>query len=294
MNRKVILAIGLVLALSFGGLVIKRLNDKKEREEALKNLKPPVTPVSLVKPKIDKMNEFFTASGTIIPLETLEIIPKVSGKILSLNIKEGDTLRQGELIAQIENIDISNQILQAKAQVDSAKANLDLLVNGPLKEQIKQSESSVNQAKANLEQLKVRLKFSESELVRNKKLFQDEVITKQQLDNVQNQVDVLKKDINTLEQQIIYSKETLKITKIGTREEQVRVGRAAYNQSLAYLKTLQDQLSYYSITSPITGVVTKKSVEEGMIVSPPTSIITLSKSSTLEAEISIPERYFKI
>jgi HlyD family secretion protein len=291
MNRKVILAIGLVLALSFGGLVIKRLNDKKEREEALKNLKPPVTPVSLVKPQIDKMSEFFTASGTIIPLETLEIIPKVSGKILSLNVKEGDTLRQGELIAQIENIDVNNQILQAKAQVDSAKANLDLLVNGPLKEQIKQSESSVNQAKANLEQLKVRLKFSESELVRNKKLFQDEVITKQQLDNVQNQVDVLRKDINTLEQQIIYSKETLKITKIGTREEQIRVGRASYNQSLAYLKTLQDQLNYYYITSPITGVVTKKSVEEGMFVSPPTSILTLSKNSTLEAEISIPERY---
>ena len=74
MSRKVILAIGLVLVLSFGGLVVKRLNDKKERELALKNLKPPVTPVSLVKPKIDKMNEFFTASGTIIPLETLEII----------------------------------------------------------------------------------------------------------------------------------------------------------------------------------------------------------------------------
>lgn len=291
MNKKVILAFGLVIALSFGGLVVKRLNDKKERELALKNLKPPVTPVTLVKPLKEKVNEYFTASGIIIPSETLEIIPKVSGRITSFNLKEGDIVRQGQVLAQVETIDISNQILQVKAQVESAKANLDLLVNGPLKEQVKQSESSLNQAKSNLDQLKVRLKFAESELVRNKKLYENGGITKQQLDSAQNQVDVLKKDISTLEQQIIYSKETLKLTKIGNREEQIRAGRASYNQALASLKALQDQLSYYSITSPITGVITKKSVEQGMFISPPTSILTLTKNSTLEAEINIPERY---
>lgn len=292
MNKKFI-AIILVVVLSFGILVIKRLNDKKERELALRNMKPPVTPVSLVKPKLEKVSDFFTASGTIISSEKLEIIPKVSGKIISLNVKEGDIINKGQLIAQIESIDINNQILQAEAQVEANKANMDLLINGPLKEQIKQSESSLKQANLNLEQIKIKMEFAQKELERYTNLYKNQVVTKQQLENAQNQVDVLKENFNLLKEQIIYAKEGFNLTKTGNREEQIRMAKANYKQSVAYLKALRDQLNYYSITSPITGIVIKKNIEQGMLVSPPNPIVSISKNNTLEAEINIPERYIQ-
>ena len=290
-QKKLLLFIFLFIIVSFIALIIFRLNEKNNREEELKNAKPVVTTVSVIKPKRETLNDFFMANGTIITSESVDITSKFSGKITKLYVKEGQKVSKNQKILEIESIDINNQILQTKAQVNSAKANLDLLVNGSRKEQIKQSESSFEQQKINLEQLKLKLKLIETDLDRNKKLFKDGVITKQQLDNIQNQVDTTKKEIEAIKQQISYSKETLALTKIGSREEQIRGAKANYEQTLAILKTLNDQLSNYTINSPIDGVITKKPLEEGTLVSPANLITNVSKNSNLEAEINIPERY---
>jgi HlyD family secretion protein len=290
-QKKLLLFIFLFITVSFIALIIFRLNEKNNREEELKNAKPIVTAVSVIKPKREPLNDFFMANGTIITSESVDITSKFSGKITKLYVKEGQKVSKNQKILEIENIDINNQILQTKAQVNSAKANLDLLVNGSLKEQIKQSESSFEQQKINLEQLKLKLKLIETDLDRNKKLFKEGVITKQQLDNIQNQVDTTKKEIEAIKQQITYSKETLALTKIGSREEQIRGAKANYEQTLAILKTLNDQLENYTINSPIDGVITKKPLEEGTLVSPANLITNVSKNSNLDAEINIPERY---
>lgn len=290
-QKKLLLFIFLFIIVSFIALIIFRLNEKNNREEELKNAKPIVTTVSVIKPKIESLNDFFMANGTIITSESVDITSKFSGKITKLYVKEGQKVSKNQKILEIESIDINNQILQTKAQVNSAKANLDLLVNGSLKEQIKQSESSFEQQKINLEQLKLKLKLIETDLDRNKKLFKEGVITKQQLDNIQNQVDTTKKEIEAIKQQITYSKETLALTKIGSREEQIRGAKANYEQTLAILKTLNDQLENYTINSPIDGVITKKPLEEGTLVSPANLITNVSKNSNLDAEINIPERY---
>ncbi|MFN8672145.1 MAG: efflux RND transporter periplasmic adaptor subunit [Candidatus Sericytochromatia bacterium] len=290
-QKKILLFIFIFILLSFISLIIFRLKEKNNREETLKNAKPVVTAVSIIKPKKEALNNFFMANGSIITSESVDITSKVSGKIIKLYVKEGQKVSKNQKILDIETIDINNQILQTKAQVNAAKANLDLLINGSLKEQIKQSESSFEQQKINLEQLKLKLKLIQTDLDRNKKLFKDGAITKQQLDSIQNQVDTTKKEIEVVKQQINYSKETLKLTKIGNREEQIRGAKANYEQTLALLKTLTDQLTNYSINSPIDGVITKKPLEEGSIISPASLITNISKNSNLEAEINIPERY---
>lgn len=286
---KVIIVSVLTLAV-FGGLVGYRVNEKKKLEASIKNIVPPATAVTVIKPVIGNISEFFSTSGTIVASSEVQIMPKVSGRILSLFVEEGSKVNAGELIAQIEHNELDAQILQSKAQLSIAQSNLQLLVNGPLKTQITQSQAAVKQSEYNVSQIKVNLAHSKSELERYKKLLSQSAITKQQYDTYESQTDSIVEQYEAAKQQVISAKASLKALIDGNRVEQISGGRGQVSQADASIKLLETQLANYTIKAPISGVVTKKSLEQGSMASASSSIVTLSDTSNPEIEMNIPEK----
>lgn len=100
------------------------------------------------------------ATGTIEPLVTVEVRCKASGAITKLHVDEGDTLVEGELIAEIEKKYTQADVDQAKADLKTAKARLTQaetnieLQKDQSKIQIKQAEQNVKEAETRLNQLK--------------------------------------------------------------------------------------------------------------------------------------------
>lgn len=286
---KIITASILTLAV-FGGLVGYRVSEKKKLEESIKNIVPPATAVTVIKPTIGTISEFFSTSGTIVSSSEVQVIPKVSGRILSLFVEEGSKVNAGEIIAQIEHNELDAQILQSKAQLSIAQSNLQLLVNGPLKTQITQAQAAVKQAEYNVSQIKVNLSHSKSELERYKKLLSQSAITKQQYDNYETQTNAIVEQYEAAKQQVISAKASLKTLIDGNRVEQISGGKGQVSQANASIKLLETQLSNYTIKAPISGVVTKKSLEQGSMATLSTSIVTLSDTSNPEIEMNIPEK----
>lgn len=299
-------AIGIVVLviMMFIGLVGYRISEKKKKEAELKETKPPLTSVSVVKAKKGKLSETFSTTGTVISQTEVQIVPKVTGRLLQLNIEEGTRVQAGQVIGQIEHTEIDAQIAQAKAQAAIARANLELLKNGPLQTQIDQASASVSQAiasekqaESNLAQIKVNYQHTESEYKRYQNLANQGAIPGQQLDTYRTQLDTSRKQVDAAQQQVAASKQqvvsakaALKALKDGNRPEQISGGVGQIEQANASIKLLEAQFANYQITSPITGVITKKNVEIGSLVSMNSPIATVSKSETPDLEMNIPEK----
>ncbi|MFN8576484.1 MAG: efflux RND transporter periplasmic adaptor subunit [Candidatus Sericytochromatia bacterium] len=316
-KTKVIASVLITLIL-FGGLVGYRIKERNKKQEELKNTKPPTTAVSVILAKKGNIEETFSTTGTVISQAEVNIIPKVSGRLLSLNIQEGSYVNAGRVIGQVEHNEIDAQIAQAKAQASIAQSNLELLQNGPLNTQIAQASASVNQsqsmvtqasvsirqAEAGLSQARVNYNHAESEYKRYKSLVDQGAIPAQQLSTFKTQLDVsreqvksaqqqvaaAKQQVNTYKQQVASAQAALQQLKDGNRPEQINSGRGQIEQANAAIKLLQAQLANYTITAPISGIVTKKNVEIGSMVSMSNPIATVSKSTNPDLEMYIPEK----
>ncbi|MFN8673379.1 MAG: efflux RND transporter periplasmic adaptor subunit [Candidatus Sericytochromatia bacterium] len=285
-----IIAIGLILTIGLTSLVVYRIKQKNETQALLKKPKINVVPVTTIKPKKDKFISTLTVSGSFLPNEEVQIIPKATGKIIYLNLEEGNQVNKGDLIAEIDHSEIDAQINQAQANVKVAEANLKLALNGPLNPQKEQAKYQIKQNKAYITQLESNKKNLEKDLSRYIILEKQGSVSTQQLDNVKTQISVLEQQINSSKQQLASSEQGLKLLEDGTRPEQIEVNKAMLESAKANVKLYQAQLENYKIIAPFDGLVSKKLLFTGSLVTQNTPILTLSKKHSPDLVMSVPEK----
>jgi len=94
------------------------------------------------------------SSGTVQPVQRVNLSPKNSGRIAELYVEQGDRVKEGQVIARMESRDIEAQLQQAQARLASAQARLDKAKAGTRPEQITQASARLTQFQAKLDQLR--------------------------------------------------------------------------------------------------------------------------------------------
>jgi HlyD family secretion protein len=94
------------------------------------------------------------ANGSVLPGQTVNLSPKNSGRVAAIFVEQGDLVRQGQQIAQMENADVRAQIAEAQANLRQAQANLAKGRNGSRPEEISQAQSRLDAAQATLARTK--------------------------------------------------------------------------------------------------------------------------------------------
>src|SRR6202162_55187 len=103
--------------------------------------------------------------GSVEPLsENIQIGSELSGKIKSVNVEEGDTVRKGQVLAVLQNDDYRAEVLSAQAQVLAKEATLRKVVNGARTQERSEALSTVRAAEAVMNNAR-------SEMDRRQKLF---------------------------------------------------------------------------------------------------------------------------
>ena len=139
-----------------------------------------------------------TGSGQVTDSNQVDVKPKISANITAVYVKEGQMVKAGDLIAQLDDSDLVIQAKQAKNSLDIAKANLDLKLAGPTADSIQLSKNSVAAAKISYDNATVALE--------NAKQTADQNLKKAQLslENAQLSLDSAQKSYdNTLASQNI-------------------------------------------------------------------------------------------
>lgn len=155
------------------------------------------------------------AAGTIAPDIEVIVKSKAGGEITEFPFNEGDIVKKGQPIVRLD------------PKSEKARAN--------------QAEANQLMAKARLEKARIALKDSHVKLARQKKLFEEGIISKQEFDDSEISVEKARSDVNLAEAELFQSKEAL--------------------------KEALERLADTEIKAPFKGTILKKFVDQGQVIS---------------------------
>jgi len=213
-------------------------------------------------------------SGNIEAHESL-VSFKVSGRIIALPIKEGMTLKSGDLVAHLDRDDYQQQVVVDEAASHVWQKQLTLGLAGSRAQDIEAAKQVALEALADLEQKK-------SDYARYQALFEKDEIPAQTRDQAAT---------NVTRAQAVYAQAEQNLQKLeeGTRPEELAVQRANVKYSDQNLRMARIRLSYTTLTAPFDGVILVRQAELGEVVVPGTPIITLADLDHLWVRVYVPE-----
>ncbi len=222
----------------------------------------------------NKEKNQINASGTIESVN-VTVSSKASGQIKRLLVDEGDRVKKGDLLVEIDHDLLDIQIQQAEANVDFANAQLRLLQSGSRLEDIKQTEDILKQSKINLDQAKIDKDRMES-------LFAANSVTKKQLEDAEAKYNLNLSQYNS-------SKENLQKIRNLARPQEIDQSKANLRKNIAALELLKQNLEDCKVLAPVDGIISKKYVEAGEIVNQNSSLLKLSNLETVDLMIYVNE-----
>lgn len=221
-----------------------------------------------------KIENEITASGTIEATD-ITISSKSAGQISSIIVTEGEKVKKDDILLLLDHESLDIQLRQAEAGVEQAEAQLQLLQAGARKEDIRLAQEQVNLTEINLRQ-------AESEKERGDGLFDQNVITKQQHEEINTRFDQATNQFNT-------ARENLKKIKNIVRPEEIASAKANLKRTQVSVDLIRKSIEDCTIKSPSEGIVTKKFVEAGEFVTPGASLMNLSDLQKVKLVIYVTE-----
>jgi HlyD family secretion protein len=198
-----------------------------------------------------------TASGTVQAKRFVNISAVSMGKVTRLAVEEGDRVKTGQFLLEIDPNALRGTVQRGEAAVAAAQAGLA-------------------QSRVNVETARANLALAETQVKRQRDLWAQQLTTKEQLDKSENDVKIAK-------------------TELAAREAAVSSSAQMINQEAATLDTSRYNLRQVTLVAPFDGIVTRRNIEEGENVvvgtmnNAGTQLLTVADMSVIQAEVEVDE-----
>ena len=211
----------------------------------------------------------------LFPRQQAAIVPKISAPVKKFLVKRGSPVRQGQLLAVLENRDLSAAAQENKGSYEQAQASYETTTAAGLPEEIRKAEADAQQAQQVLDaQEKV---FQSRQL-----LFEQGALPRKELD--QSRVDVTQ----ARNQSAITKKHLDALMAIGKQQELKSAAGQLESAKGKYLGA-EAQLSYSEVRSPMDGVITDRPLYPGEMAAAGTPLLTVMDLSSVIAKAHIPQ-----
>ncbi|MEH1910905.1 efflux RND transporter periplasmic adaptor subunit [Nostoc sp.] len=265
-----------------------------------------------------------TASGKVVPVQSVNISPKNPGVLSQLYVEQGDRIQQGQILARMDSASIEAQRSQYRANLAQSQAQLAEAVAGSRPQEIAQARARLAQSQAQLaaaragnrpqevaqsqsqvDAAQARVNYTSQQVKRYQYLYKEGAETKQLLDqaisddkSARANLEEAKKrfslvqsgtrteEIDQRQAAVNEARAALVLLEDGTRSEEIVQRQAAVASAEAQLKGVQVQLEDTIIRAPLSGIVTQKYAEPGAFVTPTTSAST-SASATSSSIVAV-------
>jgi HlyD family secretion protein len=237
---------------------------------------------------IEPLTVRVAASGTVRPVQTVNLSPENAGVLEELYVEQGDRVEAGQLIARMRSRDTAAQVQQNQAAVAEAEAALADLRQGSRPDEIAQAEASVAANRAQVRDAQARLDLATSELARRQQLFDRGAVAATDLDTAAREQRSAQAALEQAQARVTESQRRVDDLRSGPRQEAIAQAEARLAQARAQLGGAQIRQDESLIRAPFSGVVTQKFATEGAFVTPTTSASELS-SATSTAIVALAE-----
>jgi HlyD family secretion protein len=246
MNRKKVL-IALVIVVVLGAIAYANLSFKRTTG----------VEVETEKIALRDLEAIVSASGKIRPQKSVNVSAETMGKVVGLAVNEGDIVKQGQFLLQIDPRNLQTAVNSRQASLEAAK-------------------SSLVEMRKNIDNAKTNLKMAQDNLQRQQELAKQGLTPRETLDRAENEV-------------------TLRLSDLAQREQSVKTAETRIRQDEAALENAEFDLNKVRLVSPISGIVTRRNIEEGETVmvgtmnNPGTVLMTIADLSVIETEVEVDE-----
>jgi HlyD family secretion protein len=237
--------------------------------------KEPAVPVQVATVEKATLQRTVSAGAVLFPLQQSAITPKISAPVKAFYIKRGSRVRQGQLLAVLENRDLAAATQENKGAYDQAQAAYETTTAASLPEELQKAQLNLQAAK----QL-----FEAQQKIYNSRqeLFQQGAMPRKELDqadvdltNARNQYEIAQRHFDAL--MAVGKQQTLK-----SAAGQLESAKGKYLGA-------QAQFSYSEIRSPIDGVIADRPLYPGEMAAAGTPLLTVMDISQVIARAHIPQ-----
>jgi len=200
-------------------------------------------------------SSYIKTDDAVVASDNISVSPKIMGRISRLYAQEGDSVKQGQLLAELDSVDLlaqKQQVIAAKAQTQANKA---------------QTEAKYQFDEKNIKVLQIGLEKSKEDFDRANLQFAGGVITKEQFDHLKKTQETAQAQLEAAKAQLVVSK-----TMIISAETAI-VG------AQAQISVISTQLNNTRLHAPVDGVVAKRWLLPGDITQLGQSIYTINNNT---------------
>lgn len=234
-----------------------------------------VVSVEVQHPERGDISEHIMADATLSPLAQASISPKITAPVRAFYVQRGSKVKAGQLLAVLENRDLSAQALDNKGQYTAAQATYNMQTKAQVPEDYAKAELDVEQAKAQLH-------LQEEIATSRQKLFEQGAVAGRDLDTAV---------VALAQAQIAYdiARNHLDSLKSVSKEASIQVAQGQLSSAKGKYEAAEAQVSYSQIYSPISGVVTDRALFPGETANTGTSLLTIMDTSSLLAKVHLSQ-----
>ncbi len=211
-----------------------------------------------------------TTDNAQIETSLVPVLPRVSGYVKDVTVKDYDSVRQGQLIVTLDDAEMQAQLLEMEADLRSAEADI-----ANAHASVNQAQVSLGSNKGNITLSQIRLQKAEQDLKRDENLFAENAITKKQLEDSRFAVDQAKQQVTNSGSDLNSAQ-----SRIAVLQANIPKSLAAIDLKKAKIEQQRLKISYTKVVAPASGKLGKKNISPGQYVQAGTPLFTIVNDST--------------
>lgn len=211
-----------------------------------------------------------------VDIRTVNMSFRVGGRLASLTVDEGDSIRAGQTLGELDRAPYENALLQAQANVSTAQAQYDLMMAGYRAEEIAQAAAAVKQAQAAYD-------YAQNFYQRLLGLRASSAISANDLENARSSRDQAQATLKS-------AQDKLRQYRAGNRPQEIAQAKASLEQAQAALAQAKLDLHDTVLTAPSDGTLMTRAVEPGTMLNAGGTVLTLSLTHPVWVRAYVDEK----
>ena len=230
--------------------------------------------------------------GNLEAKQRVALAPRVDGRIIAIAVQEGDAVKQGDLIVQLQLGREQGEVEAAQSEVSIQRANVSN-AEAELRAaeaDVASAEADVEQSRADLREQQAELELARTNMERTKFLVKEGAQSKQILDDRTRDINAAEAQKDALQAALNSSQKALSAAKerVASARAAIAGQQASLRQAESRVDVATENLDFNRITAPIDGIVGNILPKVGDYVESGEQITSIVQNETLELNIGVP------
>lgn len=219
-------------------------------------------------------------TGNVAAFNEEDVYPRVTGRIVEMPVYPGDAIRPGQVLARLDDVELSSRVREAEAMLATARAN-----QAQMEADAVAAHHGILQMERELAMVEAEATYWRGVIARTERLFNSGAVSRQEYENDRSMAASIeaKREAARAKLDQARAMEASARKKLAAAASMIAQGEAA-------LRTAEVVRGYVNITSPNTGYVVKRLVAPGVLVQPGMAILKLAQIDKIRLQANVGEK----